>query len=143
MLQSDDKAQKLTVELQKLYEQHELMGMTLLLIEEGNITYHQNFGLADWERKRPITDSTLFRVASISKSITAAAILQLFEQGKLDLDTDVSQYLGWKLRNPKHPQIPITLRLLMNHRSSIQDGGGYGQFSGKMLTESNETRSLS
>jgi CubicO group peptidase (beta-lactamase class C family) len=51
--------------------------------------------------------------------------MRLVEAGKLDLDRDVSDYLGWRLRNPAFPDAPITLRLLLSHRSSIRDGIDY------------------
>lgn len=62
------------------------------------------------------------RIASISKLITALAVLRLKDEGKLDLDRDVSAYLGWQLRNPAFPEEPITLRLLLSHQSSLRDG---------------------
>jgi CubicO group peptidase (beta-lactamase class C family) len=64
-------------------------------------------------------------VASISKLITTLGIMRLVEAGTLDLDRDVSVYLGRQLRNPAFPLIPITLRLLLSHQSSVVDGGGY------------------
>ena len=51
--------------------------------------------------------------------------MRLVEQGRLDLDRDVSDYLGWSLRNPAFPDRPITLRLLLSHRSSLRDGVDY------------------
>jgi CubicO group peptidase (beta-lactamase class C family) len=65
------------------------------------------------------------RVASITKLVVALGAMRLVEQGKLDLDADVSRYLGWRLRNPAFPDEPITLRLLLGHRSSMQDGIDY------------------
>jgi CubicO group peptidase (beta-lactamase class C family) len=65
------------------------------------------------------------RIASISKLIVALGVMRLVEEGKLDLDRDVSDYLGWSLRNPTFPDRPITLRLLLSHRSSLTDGIDY------------------
>jgi len=78
-------------------------------------------GLADIAASRPVSVDDPVRVASISKLVTAIAVLRLVEQHKLDLDADVSTLLGWKLRNPAFPDTPITLRLLLSHRSSLTD----------------------
>jgi len=80
-------------------------------------------GLADREQNRMLTIDDPVRIASVSKLVVALGVMRLVEQGKLDLDEDVSRHLGWRLRSPAHPQVPITLRLLLSHRSSLQDDG--------------------
>lgn len=67
------------------------------------------------------TTETRFFVASITKSVTAVAIMQLMEKNLLNLDADISIYLPFQVRNPKHPNVPITTRMLLNHSSSISD----------------------
>jgi CubicO group peptidase (beta-lactamase class C family) len=57
--------------------------------------------------------------------VTALGVMRLVEQGKLALDTDVSRYLGYTLRNPYYPDAAITLRMLLSHTSSLRDDGGY------------------
>lgn len=66
-----------------------------------------------------------FRAASISKFVTAAAALRLAEDGRIDLDRDVSDWLGFPVRHPGAPQKPITLRLLIAHRAGLRDGTAY------------------
>ena len=78
-------------------------------------------GTADLATGRAVTADDPVRVASISKLVTAIAVMRLVEQGKLDLDADVSAVLGWRLRNPAFPDTPITLRFLLSHRSSLTD----------------------
>ncbi|MEO1968214.1 MAG: serine hydrolase domain-containing protein [Sphingomonadaceae bacterium] len=85
-------------------------------IEQVNAT-----GVADLRTGRPVSVDDPVRVASISKLITSIAVMRLVEAGKLDLDADVSRTLGWRLRNPAFPDVPITLRLLLSHRSSLTD----------------------
>lgn len=91
------------------------------------ITSVQTHGLADKATGRRVTADDPVVVASISKLVTAVGVMRLVQAGKLDLDTDVSAYLGWNLRNPSFPDVPITLRLLMSHRSSLTDHAGYWQ----------------
>ena len=78
-------------------------------------------GLADQDARRAVTADDPVRVASVSKLVVAIAVLRLVEQRRLDLDADVSDLLGWPLRNPAYPDRPITLRLLLSHRSSLTD----------------------
>jgi CubicO group peptidase (beta-lactamase class C family) len=82
-------------------------------------------GLADIAANRPVTVDDPARIASISKLVVAIAVLRLVEQHKLDLDADVSTLLGWSLRNPAFPDTPVTLRLLLSHRSSLTDNIDY------------------
>ena len=82
-------------------------------------------GLADVARARSVTADDPVRIASISKLVTAIGVMRLVEQHRLDLDADVSTLLGWRLRNPAFPEVPITLRLLLSHRSSLTDGIDY------------------
>lgn len=82
-------------------------------------------GLADRVARRRVTADDPVRVASVSKLVVALGVMRLVEAGTLDLDRDVSDWLGWRLRNPAHPDAPITLRLLLSHRSSLTDGIDY------------------
>ncbi|WP_294123182.1 serine hydrolase [Sphingomonas sp.] len=79
-------------------------------------------GLADPSTGRAATPDDPARIASVSKLVVAIGVMKLAEQGRLDLDRDVSSYLGWYLRNPAFPTRPITLRQLLSHTSSIRDG---------------------
>ena len=80
-------------------------------------------GLADRVTGRAVTADDPVRIASISKLVTALGVMRLVDQGKLDLDRDVSDYLGWPLRNPEFPDRQITLRQLLSHQASLLDGG--------------------
>jgi CubicO group peptidase (beta-lactamase class C family) len=74
---------------------------------------------------RAFGPQTPVRVASISKVAVALALHRLADRGLLRLDADVSDALGWRLRNPHHPDVPITIRQMMRHESSLSDAGGY------------------
>ena len=78
-------------------------------------------GLADPTTGRPVTPDDPVRVASVSKLVVALGVMKLVERGKLDLDGDTSQSLGWSLRNPAFPDRTITLRMLLSHTSSVRD----------------------
>ena len=82
-------------------------------------------GYADVSAQRHITIDDPARIASISKLVTTLGVMRLVEQGKLNLDEDVSKQLGWPLRNPAFPDTPITLRMLLSHTSSLTDNAGY------------------
>ncbi|PZQ22841.1 MAG: serine hydrolase [Stenotrophomonas acidaminiphila] len=93
--------------------------------DRNGITSTHAEGMADLATGRKITADDPVRVASISKLVTTIGVMRLVEAGMLDLDADVSTYLGWTLRHPKFPDTPITLRLLLSHRSSLTDAAGY------------------
>ena len=78
-------------------------------------------GIADPTTRRAVTADDPARVASVSKLVVAIGVMKLVEQRKLDLDRDVSRWLGWQLRNPAFPDQPITLRMLLSHTSSVRD----------------------
>ncbi len=92
-------------------------------------------GWADRARARPLAIDDPVRIASISKLVVALGALRLVEQGRLDLDIDVSAWLGWPLRNPHHPDRPITLRALLSHTSSLRDDVDYAIPYGVTLRE--------
>jgi len=85
----------------------------------------QAAGFADIGAGRKVTADDPVRIASISKLVTAIGVMRLVERHTLDLDADVSNLLGYTLRNPAFPDTPITLRLLLSHRSSLTDGVDY------------------
>jgi CubicO group peptidase (beta-lactamase class C family) len=80
-------------------------------------------GTAERRQGRAITVADPARVASVSKLVVALGVMRLAEQGRVDLDADVSQWLGWELRNPAFPDERITLRMLLSHTSGLRDAG--------------------
>jgi serine beta-lactamase-like protein LACTB len=99
-------------------------GISVAVVQDGELVWSQGFGMADLENFVPATSSTLFRLGSISKPITATAIMQLSERGKVDLDAEVQKYC------PSFPkkEWPITSRELLGHLGGIRhynpDGKG-------------------
>ena len=78
-------------------------------------------GIADPQSGRQVTPDDPVRVASVSKLVVAIGVMKLVEQGRLDLTSDVSRWLGWPLRNPAFPDRPITLGMLLSHTSSVRE----------------------
>jgi CubicO group peptidase (beta-lactamase class C family) len=95
------------------------IGLSACIMKGETVVWQGQFGKADVESGRYIDPDGLFRVASISKSITAVAIMKLMEDGKLGLDDDAGRYLPFPLRNPHFPDTPITIHHLLAHAGSI------------------------
>ena len=101
------------------------MGLSVAVVKKNEIIYNQSFGLKDAATNTPLSNDCVFRIASISKSFSATSIMQLVEAKKLSLDDDISDLIGFKVRNPKYPDVVITFRLVLSHQSSINDSQGY------------------
>ena len=95
--------------------------------DRNEITDTRLHGVADKATGRKVTAGDPVRIASISKLVTAIGVMRLVEAGTLDLDADAGDVLGFPLRNPAFPDTPITLRMLLSHRSSLTDAAGYWQ----------------
>ncbi len=97
-----------------------ISGAVVSVVKDGQVLFEKGYGYADFESKKPVLpDQTLFRPGSISKLFTATAVMQLAEQGKLDLDRDVNDYLDFTI--PKTYAEPITLRRLLTHTAGFEE----------------------
>ena len=94
------------------------MGIQVATVVDGKVHATAQYGWAE-ENERPITSNTKIRVASLSKTTLSLVVFRLIEDGLLELDTDVSQYLGFAVKSPSYPNIPITLRQLLAHSSGL------------------------
>jgi CubicO group peptidase (beta-lactamase class C family) len=112
-------------ELQKIMQKNDAVGLAVAVVKEGKIVYVNSFGKKNIEEGTLLDTNDLFRIASISKSFTTSAIMQLVEKGLLSLDDDVSDLIGFTVRNPKFPETPVTLKMLLSHTSSLKDSIGY------------------
>ena len=111
--------------IQKIMLEHPVVGLSVAVVKDGKLFYTHSFGLKNKEENIPLTDHTLFRIASISKSFTVTSLLQLVENKKLKLTDDVSKLMGFPVRNPLYPDKIITLKMLLSHTSGINDSQGY------------------
>jgi CubicO group peptidase (beta-lactamase class C family) len=97
-----------------------IAGAVVSVVKDGQVLFQKGYGYADVEQKKPVLpDQTLFRPGSISKLFTATAVMQLVEQGKLDLDRDVNDYLDFLI--PKTYLEPVTLRQLLTHTGGFEE----------------------
>jgi len=112
----------LSGELDRISSRFNCAAMSLV-VYDGDIGdyYAYQYGYADIATQRPVNLDTKFRVASLSKIVTAICAMVLVDREILDLDKDISDYIGYDVRNPNFPGTPITCRMLMQHRSSIYD----------------------
>ena len=101
-------------------ERSDIAGATVMVMQNGNVLLEKGYGYADVKAKKPVdADATIFRLASISKLFTWISVMQLEEQGKLNLDTDINQYLDFQIRPAFNK--PITLRNLMTHTGGFEE----------------------
>jgi CubicO group peptidase (beta-lactamase class C family) len=101
-------------------QRENVAGAVVLVVKDGRVLFAKGYGYSDVDKKTPVSpDATLFRPGSISKLFTWTAVMQLVEQGKLDLDKDVNVYLDFKIP-ATFPQ-PITLRHLMTHTAGFEE----------------------
>jgi CubicO group peptidase (beta-lactamase class C family) len=94
------------------------MSIQVATIVDGQVHATAEYGWAE-KNVRPMTSDTKIRVASLSKTILALVVYRLIDDGMLELDTDISEYLGYTVQNPSHPDVPITLRVLLAHSSGL------------------------
>ncbi|HDK7158329.1 TPA: beta-lactamase family protein [Clostridium botulinum] len=109
-----------TILQKKMKEQH-IPGAVITVVKNGQVIFSKGYGYSDLEKKIPMTaDKTLVRIASVSKLFTYTAMMQLYEQGKVDLKADVNKYLkGYTLKNEY--STPVTVEKLFTHTSGIDD----------------------
>ena len=98
----------------------DIAGAVVVVVKDGKVLAEHGYGLADVAKHTPVDPKlTLFRLASVSKLLTWTAVMQLVEQGKIDLDADVNQYLDFKI--PPRDGAPITMRNLMQHTAGFEE----------------------
>jgi len=101
-------------------------GVSACVVKNGRIVWTGSYGQANIEAERQVTDSTLFMLASISKTVTMTALMQLWENEAFELDDNLADYLPFDLHIPNYPVSPITFRQLLSHTSSLKDNWSVG-----------------
>lgn len=97
------------------------IGLQAAYIANGELAWVGSYGLKTYQTSDAINDSTIFMTASISKPVTALALMKLYDDGRVSLDDDINNYLDFKVVNPNYPKDKITFRMLLTHVSSIRD----------------------
>ena len=112
-------------ELRALFDRSGAAGFSVGVLIDGELVWSAGFGAADLASGRERTAHTLQNIGSVTKTATATLILRLVEQGLLDLDRGVQEQVDFAVRNPRFPDVEVTARQLLTHRSSILDGSAY------------------
>ena len=115
-------AAALHASVDKLLNRWPAVGLAFGVVQDGRLAFFEGRGFADIASKRPITEETVFRIASITKTFTAIAVMQLWEQGRVDLDSPANVYLrAFKLVPAKASFRPATVRHLLTHTAGIRE----------------------
>lgn len=109
--------------LKAIMEEFQTVGLAVAVVKDGEFIYNKSFGYKNLETRTPLKNGDVVRIASASKSFTATGLMQLVDKGIVSLDDDVSDLIGFRVRNPHHPDTPITLRMILSHTASINDNG--------------------
>lgn len=104
---------------------HRIVGLAACRLQGGEIAWAKGYGWADLSGARAMTPDATLNIGSISKTFTCTALMQLWEQGKFQLDDPVSEHLPFMVQHPQHTT-RITIRQLLTHTSAIADGPAYG-----------------
>lgn len=111
----------LTQNLQQISEGKTLPGFAVSIVNTDSIIYSHSFGFSDISTKRPFTDETILNIGSVSKTFVGVALVKAVEQGYLTLNSNINDFLPFKVENPYFPDEPITIRHLVTHTSGIID----------------------
>ena len=120
-LASEQIAQTVDPIIEKSLAESGAPGAAFILVQDGRVVYVKGCGFADLARQEKVDPArTVWPIASITKTVTALAVLQLVDEGKVDLDTDVNRYLK-RLKVPSQNYGPLTLRNLLSHTGGIDE----------------------
>jgi CubicO group peptidase (beta-lactamase class C family) len=120
-------------EVNKLMRAGKVPGFSVLITKDGDTVYERSYGYREWNGSKPANSDTIYGIASITKSMTAFAILQLHEAEKLNINDPINKYLPIDIGSPDYP---ILIKHLLSHSSSIPNLGSYEtQIKNEDLTE--------
>jgi len=107
--------------LYQIYQAQKFVALGACIIKNDEVIWKGSYGYSDLENKKLLKADDIIQIASLSKTVTAAALMQLFDKGLFNLDDDINNYIPIKVRNPNFPDKPITFRMLLTHTSSLED----------------------
>lgn len=102
-------------------EKAHIPGLAACIVKDSAIVWSNGYGWAHIGQQRPVTPDTLFQLASVSKTVTGTALMQVYDTGAFGLDDNINDYLSFNVENPHAAGTPITFRQLLTHTSSIRD----------------------
>ena len=117
----DKKVTKFDAEVTRIVKDQALIGANVIVIRDGKVIYSRSEGVANQKTGTPMTADHILRLGANSRIFPAIATLQLVEQNLISLNADASDYLGFRLRNPRYPDLPITVKMLLTNTSTIDD----------------------
>lgn len=101
--------------------QYHLPGVAVGVVKGDSLIFSKGYGWADLDNRTPVTDTTIFMLASISKTFVGTALQQLIENGLVALDDPINDHLPFAVYNPNHPAVAITIKQLLTHTSGLND----------------------
>ena len=110
--------------IESVMESYMIPGASLAIVKDGAIAWEKTFGFADIDDGIEVGPGTMFILSSVSKTVTATALMQLFENGLFELDDAINPYLPFNVNHPDYPFAPITFKMLLSHTSGIKDNWG-------------------
>ena len=125
-------AQTLDEQVDRIFRDAKTVGGAFLVAQEGEIVYERYYGEQQKTTHVPVTEKSYFRCASVTKLVTGIGLMRMMDDGLLDPDEDISVYLGYEAGNPRYPDVPITLRMLMSHTSGLNENSSYSSLSSKL-----------
>ena len=107
--------------IESVMEEDNIPGLSVSVVRGENIIWNQSFGMANIEENISVSNNTMFMLASVSKTVTATALMQLWENNMVDLDRNINDYLPFNVSHPDYPSVSITPKMLLTHTSGIKD----------------------
>lgn len=131
---TDKRLMGLDVEVNKILKDYKAPGVTIAVVEKNKVVYTGGFGYRDAEKKLPVTENTLFAIGSCTKAFTSAMLGSLAEDGMLDLDKPIRNYLPELKFYNEHLNAHVTIRDMMCHRTGLprHDFSWYGSSASRM-----------
>ena len=116
----------------RVFREMRCVGGAFIVAQHGNIVYERYYGLRHKTTGEPVDENTIFKCASVTKFVTGIGLQKMMDDGILDPDEDISTFLGYPVGNPRYPGTKITLRMLMSHTSSINEGASFNYQSSRL-----------
>ena len=107
--------------IESVMHTHLIPGLSISIVKDNAIAWEKHFGYANINEEILVDENTMFILSSISKTITATALMQLHENELFDLNDDIDNYLPFNVSHPDYPLLPITFKMLLSHTSGIND----------------------